>query len=300
MGNNKKRIVYLGMGGVYSLVPLKGLLSSGAQVAAIVFPRLIRDEEGPRWMPALTELSSDPDLVVNPVRENILTVAGIYSVPVLEVGSMRHAETLQAIEKLAPDLVVVACFPQILPEEFLRIPKLGCLNIHPSLLPAYRGPQPLFWQFQAGEQDMGVTVHWMDAGPDSGDILGQANLIYLEGLGSVELDRLAAQAGADIVLHALSHDDWPRQPQTDLGASYQAAPKDEDKLIKSSWHVRRVYNFLRAADVCAPFWVEMPNGEKIEVNQALGYEIGKNLNSPVEQRDGETWLQMQAGALWVR
>lgn len=294
-----KRIVYFGMGGAYSLIPLEALVQAGAQVAAVVFPRPMADDKGPRWMPAAALPTSDPELVIKRVSENILTKAGDYGIPVLEVGSMRNKMTLEAIEELEPDLVVVACFSQILPEKMLELPSLGCLNIHPSLLPAYRGPDPLFWQFRAGEQDTGVSVHWMDVGVDTGDILGQTRVEFSGGITAVEADKLVAQAGANLILEALREDEWPRHPQVRKGASYQANPGMEDRAIPVSWGVQRAFNFLRGANGWAPFWIEMADDERVEVRETLGYVAGSRIGGNVETQDGETWVQMGDGVLRV-
>jgi methionyl-tRNA formyltransferase len=241
----------------------------------------------------------DPDLVVRPVHETILTKAGEYGIPVLEVGSMRNEETLYAIQELEPDLVVVACFPQILPKRMLEIPKFGCLNVHPSLLPAYRGPEPLFWQFRAGEKDMGVTVHWMDAGADTGDILGQVHLSFPEGARTVEADGLVAQAGAELILRALQEDEWPRRPQESEGASYQGIPGTEDRVIPVSWDVKRAFNFIRGADVWAPFWIEREDGDRVTVQEALGFDVVVRIEDGVDTRAAGTRVQMRDGVLRV-
>ncbi|MCH7794705.1 MAG: hypothetical protein IH900_06155 [Proteobacteria bacterium] len=282
------------------MIPLESLVEEGAQVTAVVFPRPRVDDKGPRWMPAAAQIPNDLQLVVRAARENILTLAGAQGIPVLEVGSMRDAATLAAIEELQPDLVIVACFPQILPETMLKIPNIGCLNIHPSLLPAYRGPQPLFWQLRAGELNMGVTVHWMDVGVDTGDILGQVELRLAEGTRANEVDRVAAQAGADLIMKALKEDDWPRRPQGNEAASYQTAPRDIDRVIPTSWDVRRAFNFLRGAETWAPFWIEAEDGKRIEVREAIGYRAAARLEHRVEARDGESWVQMKDGVLRVK
>ena len=295
-----RKIIFMGMGGVYSLIPLESLIEEGAQVTAVVFPRPKADDNGPRWMPPPARIPNDPQLVVRPVRENILTLAGAQGIPVLEVGSMRAAATLAAIEELQPDLVIAACFPHILPELMLKIPKIGCLNIHPSLLPAYRGPQPLFWQLRAGEQNTGVTVHWMDAGVDTGDILGRVTVDLSDGVNSIEIDKLVAKAGAKLIVTALREDEWPRRPQGSAGASYQRAPRATDKVIPTSWSVRRVFNFLRGADAWTPFWIEPEDAERIEVREAVGYQTGLKLQRSVEPHDEEVWVQMKDGVLRVK
>src|SRR5512137_1360365 len=87
---------------------------------------------------------------------------------VLQPEKVRHPEFLETLRKLSPDLVVVAAFGQILPGEIIHGPKQGCINIHPSLLPKYRGAAPINRALMAGEEMTGVTIMQMDEGVDSG------------------------------------------------------------------------------------------------------------------------------------
>jgi len=295
-----KQVLFLGMGGGYSHAALQTLVEGGAAVRAVVFPRLGADDAGPRWMPAAAKRVGAAELVVKPVSENILTLAGEHGIPVLEVGSMRDMATLEVIRELQPDLAVTACFPQILPEEFLDIPISGCLNIHPSMLPAYRGPEPLFWQFRAGEQNMGVTVHWMDTGVDTGAVLAQRQVEFAEGMRTEAADRLAASRGAEMILQALRSEEFPRGAQGSEGASYQPAPQDADRRIPAGWGVKRAFNFMRGAQAWAPFWIEAEVGGRLEVSEAVGYSQGVRLGQAFVEQGDEKHVQMGDGILIVK
>jgi methionyl-tRNA formyltransferase len=294
-----QRIVFLGMGGDFSHTALKVLLDGGAQVAAVVFPRPTADHAGPRWMPASARREEEFELVLRPVRENILTLAGERGIPVLEVGSMKEKETISVLRGLEVDLALTACFPQILPHTFLEIPKLGCLNIHPSLLPAYRGPEPLFWQFRAGEEDTGVTVHWIDSGVDTGEVLGQTKLVYAEGIRFSAAERMASQAGAELVVKAIRENTFPRIPQGEQGVSHQGQPQEKDRRIPANWGVRRAFNFMRAADIWAPFWIETGEDQWLEAFEAVGYEIGDETHAAMKTGEGGKRVQMADGVLIV-
>lgn len=295
-----QKIVFLGMGGVFSHTALKVLLEGGAPVAAVVFPRPTADLSGPRWMPASARRDKALELMVRPVRESILTLAGERGIPVLEVGSMKEKETLAVLRGLEVDLALTACFPQILPDAFLEIPNLGCLNIHPSLLPAYRGPEPLFWQFRAGEEDTGVTLHWMDSGLDAGDVLGQTRLVHAEGIRFNAAERNASQAGAELVVRAIREKTFPRIPQGERGVSYQGQPQEKDKRIPAKWGVRRAFNFMRGADIWAPFWIETGEGQWLEAFEAVGYEIGDGTSGTLKAGESGKRLPLADGVLIVR
>ncbi|MBP7340825.1 MAG: methionyl-tRNA formyltransferase [Smithellaceae bacterium] len=103
----------------------------------------------------------------------VKTLALSLGLPVLQPVRIKDSAFLETLRALAPDMIVVAAFGQLLPKALLDFPPCGCLNIHPSLLPKYRGAAPLHWSIIRGETTTGVTVMLMDEGMDSGDILLQ-------------------------------------------------------------------------------------------------------------------------------
>ncbi|MBI4770001.1 MAG: hypothetical protein HY784_06195, partial [Chloroflexi bacterium] len=218
-------------------------------------------------------------------------LAHAHGLPVLEVGSLRAPASLAALDSLAPDLICVACFPRLLPPAWLARPRLGCLNLHPSLLPAYRGPAPLFWQFRAGERRTGVTLHRMDAGADTGPILAQAPVRFPDGVRGPQADRLAGEAGAQLLLAALSRLEAggalpPGQAQG-AGGSRQPWPGAADRVISTAWPARRAFNFIRGAGEWGPF--ELVDGERrLPAREALAW-------SPPAQA-GEGWVRFADGA----
>jgi methionyl-tRNA formyltransferase len=263
-----------------------------------VFPRHTTDNKPPRWIqPSHTPAQ---DLLLAPTRASILALASERGIPALEIGSFGRPEALAAFEGMQPELGVAACFPWLLPERWLGVPEMGVLNLHPSLLPAYRGPQPLFWQFRAGEQRTGVTLHFMDAGADTGPIAAQQEIGFPEGVTAFAADLIAAEAGAKLLIEALEKSEIPHRPQPEEGASYQRAPAEAGRTIPASWPARRAFNFLRGADAWAPLWIEMPGGEVIEVGEAVGYEEGVSLGSAFQERGREVWVQMADGVIKVR
>src|SRR5205823_3279104 len=92
---------------------------------------------------------------------------------------------------------------KILPPELLDVPRVGCLNVHPSLLPAHRGPAPLFWTFRHGDPLAGLTVHWMDEGIDTGDIALQEEIPVAEGTSGLDLQRECLERGARLLVEVV-------------------------------------------------------------------------------------------------
>ena len=106
-------------------------------------------------------------LVPPPVKE----LAMAHSIPVYQPQKMRDGEALSILQELQPDLIAVVAFGKILPKEILELPKYGCINVHGSLLPKYRGAGPIQWSVINGEPVTGVTTMYMGEGLDTGDMI---------------------------------------------------------------------------------------------------------------------------------
>lgn len=137
------------------------------------------------------------------VAPPIKSLAQKLGLPVLQPVKVKEPSFLETLDRLAPEMIIVAAFGQILPKAIIDYPRLGCLNIHPSLLPRYRGAAPLHWSIIRGETETGVTIMLMDEGMDSGDILLQEKtpLGAMETFGQLH-DRLAF-CGADLLLKTI-------------------------------------------------------------------------------------------------
>src|SRR5258708_36459509 len=120
--------------------------------------------------------------------------------PILQAARIKEREAIEEIRTLAPDVIVVAAYGQILPRDVLEIPKVACLNLHASLLPRLRGAAPIQAAIAAGDQETGITVMYMDEGVDTGDILLQRRIDIRvdESVGSLH-DRLAQISPAAFV-----------------------------------------------------------------------------------------------------
>src|SRR5688572_838160 len=103
----------------------------------------------------------------------VKSVALEKNLPVLQPLKARDATFVETLRELNPDLIVVAAYGQILPQSILDLPKFGCLNVHTSLLPKYRGAAPIQWAILDGDPETGVTIMKMDAGLDTGDMLAE-------------------------------------------------------------------------------------------------------------------------------
>jgi len=169
--------------------------------------------------------------------------------PVLQPARARDPQFLADLTPFQPDLIVVAAFGQILPASVLELPRLGCLNVHTSLLPQYRGAAPIQWSIAHGDSETGVTIMKMDAGMDTGAILTQRRTpITPEDNGATLHDRLAL-LGAELLLATIpgyvAGEIVPR-PQPAEGVTYAPKIKKTDGHIDWTLPARTIFNRWRA------------------------------------------------------
>ena len=158
-------------------------------------------------------------MVMPPVKEKALE----HRLPVHQPPKVRDPEFVEVLKELKPDIMVVVAFGQILPREVLNIPPMGCVNIHASLLPKYRGAAPIQWAVIDGEKQTGVTTMMMDEGLDTGDMLERAVVEIADDETGDSLHDKLSLAGADLILSTLKKmEDGTavRTPQTEEGTCY--------------------------------------------------------------------------------
>jgi len=156
----------------------------------------------------------------HPAPSPVKIVAENKGYPVLQPESIRSGAILEKIRSLKPDVIVVVAFGAILPEVLLKIPPYGALNIHASLLPKYRGPAPIQWAVINGDHETGVTIMQMDAGLDTGNILGVATTpISNQDTGQTLHDRLS-RMGAKLLVKTL---------EKMISGTLRPVPQDQDR-----------------------------------------------------------------------
>ncbi|MGF7144812.1 methionyl-tRNA formyltransferase [Anaerotaenia torta] len=159
------------------------------------------------------------EVSISPVKELALT----HAVPVYQPNKVREPEFMEKVRELAPETIIVAAFGQILPKALLDIPPYGCINVHGSLLPKYRGAAPIQYSIIDGEHETGITIMYMDTGIDTGDMILQSKLPIAEDETGGSLFHKMAQLGADLLLEALDQLEAgtaARIPQDNEKASY--------------------------------------------------------------------------------
>jgi len=179
------KVVYMGTPD-FSVGALEAIINSGHEVTAVV-----TQPDKPK--------GRSKELQISPVKACALK----YNLPVFQPVKIKAQEAVEKLREYEADIFVVAAFGQILSKEILTMPKYGCINIHASLLPKYRGASPIQWAVLNGEEVSGVTIMQMDEGIDTGDILMQEKVtLDAKETGESLFDKLAV-CGADLIVKAL-------------------------------------------------------------------------------------------------
>lgn len=171
-------------------------------------------------------------------------------IPVYVTDKMNNKETVSVIRSWNPDLIVVSGWYHIIKEEVLGIAPKGIIGLHSSLLPRYRGGAPLVWQMINGEQKAGITLFYMDKGTDTGDVIGQQEVIIDEEDDIGTLYKKVGEKGIALLreyIPQIAKNCAPRKKQTDI-EKYRVYPqrKKEDGRIDWSKKAGEIYNFVRA------------------------------------------------------
>ena len=199
------RIVFMGTPD-FSVPALKALVEAGHQVIAVV-----TQPDKPK--------GRGKEVQMTPVKIQAME----YGIPVYQPAKVREASFVEVLKGLEADVYVVIAFGQILPKAVLELPKYGCINIHASLLPKYRGAAPIQWCVIDGERETGITTMMMDVGLDTGDMLEKAVIPIEEKETGGSLHDKLSMAGGDLILSPLKkleEGTLVRTPQTDEGTCY--------------------------------------------------------------------------------
>src|SRR5699024_7644132 len=182
-----------------------------------------------------------------PVKELALK----YDIPVYQPIKARDEEFVKTLKELNPDIIVVVAFGQILPKSILDIPKFGCINVHVSLLPKYRGAAPINWVIINGEEKTGVTTMYMDEGLDTGDMILTEEFDLDDEITAGELHDKMKDIGADVLIETLKQIEKgcaPRIPQNHEEFTY--APMMNKALGQIDWSksAREIHNLVRGVN----------------------------------------------------
>lgn len=209
-----------------------------------------------------------------PIKE----IAIEHNIPVYQPTTLKTEETQAILRELNPDLIVVVAYGKILPKAVLDIPKHGCINVHASLLPKYRGAGPIQWSVLNGETVTGVTTMFMAEGLDTGDMLLKAETPIGENETASELHDRLSEMGAPLLLETLKQlENGTLQPikQNDAESSYAPMLSKEMSAIDFTKEASQVHNLIRGLSEwpCAQTFV---NGKRLKVYRSKIVPLQEN------------------------
>jgi methionyl-tRNA formyltransferase len=225
------RIVFMGTP-EFSVPSLNALISRGDTIAAVVTQPDRERGRGHQVLPS-------------PIK----VIAQQHGIPVLQFARIKSHEGVAALREAAPDMIVTAAFGQILSKEILDIPPKGCLNVHASLLPKYRGAAPIQWAIIKGEKQTGVTIMYMNEGLDTGDIISSIAVPVGDDTTGGQLYDALAHAGADLLVNTLGDIESGqavRTSQSEAEASYYPPLSRELGRIEWTKPATEIRNLIRA------------------------------------------------------
>ncbi len=226
--------------------------------------------------------------------------------PVKEIGIKHNISVLQPIklkdqsfiyhlESMKPDIIVVIAYGKILPKEILTIPKNGCINVHASLLPTYRGPAPINWAIINGEKKTGVTTMYMDTGLDTGDIILKKEIEIPDHMTAGQLHDILASLGNELLLKTIDgicQGKVEREVQDHSKHSY--APMLDKDVGKINWknRAKSIVNLVRGTNPWPGSYTFL-RGQKMKVWKTSLYEGQDDNNKP------GTILKHISGLGWI-
>ena len=218
-------------------------------------------------VPALRELATHKfeiiSVVTQPDRPSgrgkrlnappIKIVATEHNLPIYQPEKVREPSFIRTLERLAPDVIIVAAFGQLLPQTILDIPPCGTINLHPSLLPKYRGAAPIQWALINGEIETGITLMLLDAGEDTGDVISTASIPIRDEDTAFTLTEQLAELGASQLVQLLTDmpvdSPPPATPQNDAEATHAPRLTKETGHIDWNQPATTIHNLVRGTAI---------------------------------------------------
>ena len=195
-------------------------------------------------------------LVVTPLYDNLIYkrlqwTCDEYGIEFIREKPINSKKVYDKVQSLQPDLCVICHFERLIKEPILSIPRYGFINVHPSLLPYYRGMAPQHWPIINGEEVTGITCHYVDEGTDTGDIIIQRIIPLTDDMYVSDLQRIWQKEYVTLVVEAIEKikNGAPTLPQRQLEGSYYGKLKEEQCIINPYGSVKDAYNLVRGVSL---------------------------------------------------
>lgn len=294
------RLVFFGMSGGFSAVSLRSLATAGYAPVLVVQgldkalgergPVIEREsatpgvlarlfggkKEAPAPVPVAPVEGGDDEATVQMAQEtDISKTARSLKIDLLRTTDANAARARATIAAAEPDAFVVAGFPHLLSQDVLKLAKRGGINLHPGKLPEERGPSPLFWALRDGQTQLTYTVHMLDRGEDTGDVISSGTVPILPGTDGQDLLTFCARSATPQLIRAvrgLLQGDLVRHPQPKLGARRRPRPAFRDGRIDVSKNAEQVYTFVAACSKTFSIYAEC-GGDRFFIKKAVSYDL---------------------------
>lgn len=209
-------------------------------------------------------------LVCSPVKEYAI----LNNIPVFQPVKLRNNdEVIQILKRLNPDIIVVVAYGKILPSDILNLPRLGCINVHGSLLPKYRGAAPMQWAIINGEKKTGITTMFMDEGMDTGDMLLKEEVEINESENFETIHDKMKEVGANLLVKTIDEvidGTCVRIKQPNEGVTIAPMISKDMTRIDFSKTAREIFNFVRGLSPFPGTYMEDKNGKRYKIYKLEG------------------------------
>ena len=223
-------------------------------------------------------------------------------IPVLTPSTLKTPEALEAFRAHEADAAVVVAYGMILPQAILDTPKLGCFNLHASLLPRWRGAAPINRAIMAGDAETGVMVMKMDPGLDTGDVAMAERLTITDAMTAADLHDALAPLGADLVVRAMGALENGRlqlTKQSDQGVTYAAKIEKAEARIEWNEPARDALRHIHGLSPFPGAWCEMAiDGEQLRV-KILRCKLARGAGAPGDLLDDQLTVACKEGAIRI-
>lgn len=274
-------ILYIGSSGALSLIPFRKLLSSKHSVTAV----------------GLNHPVVFQHRIITLENESLALAARQQNIPLIDLSQGLNS-VLKQCSQLSIDIILISCYSKRLPDKLINLASEGCFNMHPSLLPSYRGPEPVFWQMKLAS-DMGVSWHQLVFEFDAGDIVAQQKVVVDDGAEYAEISLQLAETGAELMMKLLSDisggmlNKSVQDPET---ASVYPYPQQQDFVIDTGCSAQQAYNFMRATQVFGFSYQCQIKNQCYFLKQALDYDNNRSLET-VEVQGNRLYIPCNVGVL---
>lgn len=279
-----RRLVLLGCRSGFTLAALEALIECAAPPCGVVLAGVAGATGAAGAERALAVHAPHP----------VQALCARHDIPVAGVENPHDATSA-----FQPDLAVLACFPHRLPRAALERPPLGVFNIHPSLLPAWRGPLPLFWQLRAGLAQSGVSLHRVSARLDAGPVLARATRGLVPGERMELVETALAREGARLAVRLLLGDAPPPSGETqdERAASYQGFPQAGDFRLSVRWPAERCFRFAAGTRGMGHAYRIRAGAVEHLLDRVVGFEPGTRQGEAVRAANGALRIRCRPGVL---